>query len=349
MMASHSLASLCRGLHVNSKSSLFQQYRLPLQFNWKIKRDVLKVTGKDALRFLQNLTTNNVGLIQSGQYTSSLNGLGKIVFEGFLYKSFKSSDHLEESEYLLEVEKGAVPKVLLHFNTFLLRDKVYLDDVSDQYDVILSSQPPKVNEKTVASMQDDRAEWSLNRAIVDKDASVTLDTSEEEYNLLKHAFSVPEGRHQCLTKEMYPFECNIDLMNGINYDKGCYLGQEIVARTHFRGAVRKRVMSYRIYKAMTEENIDLADWKLEKFEGHDFESELHPVVDGKPALEVKYGVDLKQPGNHYNIGWASIRSDEFVKTPFFALKCRLTGEQFLAEAIPHASLLESLGEAFPHG
>lgn len=52
---------------------------------------------------------------------------------------------------------------------------------------------------------------------------------------------MPEGSPQIVSGSSVPFESNFDLLNAIDYDKGCYLGQELVARTHFRGAVRKRL------------------------------------------------------------------------------------------------------------
>lgn len=52
---------------------------------------------------------------------------------------------------------------------------------------------------------------------------------------------MPEGAPQIVSGSSVPFESNFDLLNAIDYDKGCYLGQELIARTHFRGAVRKRL------------------------------------------------------------------------------------------------------------
>ena len=52
---------------------------------------------------------------------------------------------------------------------------------------------------------------------------------------------IPEGASQVISGSSIPFECDFDLLNGIDYNKGCYLGQELVARTHYRGAVRKRL------------------------------------------------------------------------------------------------------------
>jgi folate-binding protein YgfZ len=65
--------------------------------------------------------------------------------------------------------------------------------------------------------------------------------SQSLYHYLRNINGIPEGTPQVMPLSSIPFECNFDLLNGIDYDKGCYLGQELVARTHFRGAVRKRL------------------------------------------------------------------------------------------------------------
>lgn len=67
-----------------------------------------------------------------------------------------------------------------------------------------------------------------------------LAESQSLYHYLRTLNGVPEGSTQIVSGSSVPFESNFDLLNAIDYDKGCYLGQELIARTHFRGAVRKR-------------------------------------------------------------------------------------------------------------
>jgi folate-binding protein YgfZ len=68
-----------------------------------------------------------------------------------------------------------------------------------------------------------------------------IDSKQTLYDYLRNLSGVAEGPSQIVPLSSIPFECNFDLTNGIDYDKGCYIGQELVARTHFRGAVRKRL------------------------------------------------------------------------------------------------------------
>lgn len=72
---------------------------------------------------------------------------------------------------------------------------------------------------------------------------------EHVYTTLRHRLGVPEGG-ECVGA--IPNECNFDVLNGISFDKGCYIGQELVARTHFKGVVRKRIVPVRWGKPASE-------------------------------------------------------------------------------------------------
>ena len=62
------------------------------------------------------------------------------------------------------------------------------------------------------------------------------------YGLQAALLGVPNGAAELPTAEALPLESNLELLSGVSFAKGCYLGQELTARTHFRGVVRKRVL-----------------------------------------------------------------------------------------------------------
>lgn len=66
-----------------------------------------------------------------------------------------------------------------------------------------------------------------------------------DYHLHRLKYSIPEGPDDWPS---LPLEGNLDLMNGVDYKKGCYVGQELTARTHHRGVVRKRIVGLRLFK-----------------------------------------------------------------------------------------------------
>ena len=71
----------------------------------------------------------------------------------------------------------------------------------------------------------------------------------EAFKDLRFRLGVPEGCSEVPSGEALPLEYNLDALNGVSYTKGCYVGQELTARTHFRGVIRKRLMPVSFLRA----------------------------------------------------------------------------------------------------
>lgn len=70
--------------------------------------------------------------------------------------------------------------------------------------------------------------------------------AQERYALQRYSLGVPEGDEEIPQGQAMPLEFNLDVLNGVAYDKGCYIGQELVARTHYKGVIRKRLMPVQV-------------------------------------------------------------------------------------------------------
>lgn len=70
-------------------------------------------------------------------------------------------------------------------------------------------------------------------------------STESSYTKLRYALGVAEGVKELPSAACFPLESNGDYLHGISFHKGCYLGQELTARTHHTGVVRKRIMPFR--------------------------------------------------------------------------------------------------------
>jgi len=75
------------------------------------------------------------------------------------------------------------------------------------------------------------------------------ETSEESYRIRRYLKGVPEGQDELIRESALPQESDIDFMGGIDYRKGCYVGQELTIRTYHTGVVRKRVLPVMLYGA----------------------------------------------------------------------------------------------------
>lgn len=79
--------------------------------------------------------------------------------------------------------------------------------------------------------------------------------SQKDYTLHRYLLGVGEGQLDHPDGGCLPLECNADLLNSVSFDKGCYLGQELTARIHFTGVVRKRLMPIVIHKATKQQDV----------------------------------------------------------------------------------------------
>jgi transferase CAF17, mitochondrial len=73
------------------------------------------------------------------------------------------------------------------------------------------------------------------------------ETNEDAYRVRRYLKGVPEGQDELIRENALPQESNIDFMGGIDYRKGCYVGQELTIRTHHTGVVRKRILPVMLY------------------------------------------------------------------------------------------------------
>ncbi|KAG4429014.1 hypothetical protein IFR05_015510 [Cadophora sp. M221] len=73
------------------------------------------------------------------------------------------------------------------------------------------------------------------------------ESSEDVYRVRRYLKGVPEGQDELVREQALPQESNVDFMGGIDYKKGCYVGQELTIRTHHRGVVRKRILPVMLY------------------------------------------------------------------------------------------------------
>ncbi|KAK7516358.1 hypothetical protein IWZ03DRAFT_377862 [Phyllosticta citriasiana] len=91
-------------------------------------------------------------------------------------------------------------------------------------------------------------DWELPEQLQSIEALKSLPrVSTDHYHIRRYLAGLPEGPQEVLCDDSLPLECNMDLMRGIDFQKGCYVGQELTIRTKHTGVVRKRVLPVRLY------------------------------------------------------------------------------------------------------
>ena len=222
---------------------------------------LLEISGADAVTFLQGQVTNDVNLLDgnNAHYTAYCNPKGRMLA---LFLAFAHYDHLH-----LQFNRELLEPIMKRLKMYVMRSKVDIKDVSDS--IIKFG----LNGLEAASMleavfskipSEDYELISLDNGAILKLPSVNDDARFEVFtdaanapiiwDALKNNSKVVEKPHwdwleiqtgipdvELKTQEQFvPQMLNLDILNAINFKKGCYTGQEIVARTHYLGTVKRR-------------------------------------------------------------------------------------------------------------
>jgi tRNA-modifying protein YgfZ len=198
-------------------------------------RAVLTVLGDDAVAFLQGLLTNDVASAQEGEarFAALLSPQGKILADMIAVR--------RADGFWLDVPKALASDLAKRLGFYKLRAKVAIADVSDAYSVTALGAPPHA----AAVYADPRAAGLGERAIVARADSASPRSDRTAYDSLRIALGVPEGGVDFAYGDSFPHDVNMDLLHGVDFAKGCYVGQEIVARMQHKGGVRKRTVRLR--------------------------------------------------------------------------------------------------------
>jgi tRNA-modifying protein YgfZ len=207
-------------------------------------RGVVRVEGEDAPGFLQGLLTNDVEGLNAGEarYAALLTPQGKILFD--MIVSRRAS---ETPSFLLDCAADQAADLAKRLGFYKLRAKVVVADASAEYGVaVIWGATPESSADGVAfaDPRDSRLGW---RAILPRANAAAFGTAHlREYEALRIAAAAPKAGVDFAYADAFPHDANLDLLHGVDFDKGCFVGQEVVSRMRHRGAVRKRVVRVRL-------------------------------------------------------------------------------------------------------
>jgi hypothetical protein len=218
-------------------------------------RAVLAVEGADARAFLQGLVTNDMTAVHPGApaHVAFLNRTGRVLCDAHV-----SAAPRDGERFLIECDGAARGALHAHLRKFRLRaDVAFVELDPAEHAVVVFGGPAHVAASLAAASlgagmaaRDPRRAELGWRAIVSTEtlasgALAQAGSSEVPvavYELTRTLLAVAEGLTDLPSAEALPAEANLDVHRAICFTKGCYLGQELTARTHFTGVVRKRAL-----------------------------------------------------------------------------------------------------------
>ncbi len=218
--------------------------------------------GGDRLGFLQGVISNDIDKVGHARaiYAALLTPQGKVVHDFFALPE-PGGERL-----LLDCERRRIEDLERRLAVYRLRAEVTFEDVSEDYDVValFGAGAPKAAGLSAeaghaaslgrgVAYVDPRLAAAGARAVLPKaEAAATLEAlgfaaaEADDYDRWRLGLGLPDGSRDILVEKSFPLECGFDELNGVDYEKGCYVGQELTARTHYRGKVRKCLVPVRL-------------------------------------------------------------------------------------------------------
>jgi len=231
-------------------------------------RSILYVSGDDCYEFLQNLVSNDLSKVKydNSCFASLLTPQGKFLFEFIIIK--------HKSGYFIDCEKSQSEELFKQLNLYKLRSKVDLMNLSNEFVVAAFS--------LKKFLEFDDAKQVLGHTIKYREDPILLDPRNQdlgarliinleklylslkklklkssdasEYYTLSHKLGiVPLGLNK-LQNKLFGIECNYEELNGIDYKKGCFVGQENTARIKHKDKLSKRLFSLDLINGSVKEN-----------------------------------------------------------------------------------------------
>ena len=224
------------------------------------ERGVLAVEGPDGRSFLQGLISNDVEKVSGERaiWAALLTPQGKFLHEFFIFNP-------EPEVLLLDCEAERLADLKKRLSLYKLRSQVTVRDASDSYLVAvlfgegaldrlgLPADPGRTAPLAGGQVTVDPRLVGLGaRAIIARPAGASgldlpgFDPAERaDYDRLRISLGVPDGSRDLQVEKAILLENGFDELHGIDWDKGCYMGQELTARTRYRGLVKKRLLPVR--------------------------------------------------------------------------------------------------------
>jgi|TARA_B110000438_G_scaffold270421_1_gene287513 folate-binding protein YgfZ len=240
-------------------------------------RGILFIEGKDAEGFLQNIITNDINKVSeiNSCFASIFTPQGKFLYEFLIIKHKKG--------YFIDCEKIQINGLFKQLSIYKLRLDVNILNLSNEFVVVaLSYDKFKSIENTKDELGfttklredpvllDPRNKKLGARLIVNieklnlslKEFELKSSKSEEYYNL-SYKMGIPQKNTDKLKDKIFGIECNLEELNGIDFKKGCYVGQENTARIKLKNKLSKRLMAIEIIEGKINEGESIYNENIE--------------------------------------------------------------------------------------
>ncbi len=230
-------------------------------------RGIIRVAGEDARSFLQGVITCNMDTVAPGKagYGALLTPQGKIIVDFLVVETGEAMEPFQAVAppgFLLDCPRHLTEPLVKRLSMYKLRARVTIEALSGteldepgKLAVVAQFGAKFVRQSPAIEYPDPRSAGLGLRAIMWRNAAdVVTDVRERKedregilsadvsvYEAHRIALGIPKGGEDFAYGETFPHEANMDLLHGLDFRKGCYVGQEVVSRVEHRGLARKRI------------------------------------------------------------------------------------------------------------
>ena len=242
-------------------------------------RGLLYLNGDDVKEFLQNIITNNIERVTNDMscFSALLTPQGKYLFDFLIIK--------HKAGYFLDCEKKNIDQLYKQLNLYKLRSKVEILNLSNEFVVVALS---KEKFLTLDNSKDQEG-WTIKfredpifldprsknlgaRLIINLEKlylslkKLELKTANvEDYYRHSHELGISQIDNQNLQNKIFGIECNFEELNGIDFKKGCYVGQENTTRIKLKEKLNNRLFAIKVLEGkINSEEIILEDKEIGK-------------------------------------------------------------------------------------
>ncbi|MBP7709529.1 MAG: folate-binding protein YgfZ [Rickettsiales bacterium] len=190
-------------------------------------RAIIEVAGDDRKKFLQGLITNDINKASEENliYSAMLNSQGRFLYDFFIFEIGE--------KLIVDCFASRRDEIIQKLNFYKLRAKVEIKK-NDELAIVQNF--------SAGQFSDPRhLELGFRTYCLDKP-----ETSENSYHAKRIALKIAESEHDLTYEKSFILEFGFDDLNAIDYQKGCYVGQELTARTHHTGQIRKKLFCVKI-------------------------------------------------------------------------------------------------------
>ena len=225
-------------------------------------RGILYINGSDSKEFLQNLVSNDINKVSENNscFASLLTPQGKFLF------AFIISKH--KSGYFMDCEKSQIDALFKQLSIYKLRSNVEIMNLSNEFVIAVLNRDKFLKFEDAKDQPGNTIKYREDSILLDprnKDLGARLIINLEklylslkklelkvskisEYYRLSHDLGIVQKDMNKLQNKLFGIECNFDELNGIDFKKGCYVGQENTARIKLKNKLSKRLFPVQLVK-----------------------------------------------------------------------------------------------------